>query len=43
MIALERFDDLPGPVRDWATGLDADARDRLVSQMLGSTEETTTG
>jgi adenosylhomocysteinase len=43
MIALERFDDLPGPVRDWATGLDAGARDRLVSQMLGSTEETTTG
>jgi len=43
MIALERFDDLAGPVRDWARGLDADARDRLVSQMLGSTEETTTG
>jgi adenosylhomocysteinase len=43
MIALGRFDDLPGPVRHWVEGLDAGARKALVSRVIGSTEETTTG
>src|SRR5690606_15067128 len=43
MIALERFDDLAGPVRAWATGLSAKERAALVSGVTGSTEETTTG
>ena len=43
MIALERFDDLAGPVRNWATGLGADDRSAVVKDVIGSTEETTTG
>ncbi|MGH7248859.1 MAG: adenosylhomocysteinase, partial [Pseudomonadota bacterium] len=43
MIALGRFDDLPGPVRHWVEGLDAGARKALISRVIGSTEETTTG
>ncbi len=43
MIALERWDDLAGPVRDWVMELDADERQTLVDGVVGSTEETTTG
>jgi adenosylhomocysteinase len=43
MIALERFDDLAEPVRDWATALGKDERKRLLESVIGSTEETTTG
>jgi adenosylhomocysteinase len=43
MIALERFDDLAGPVRRWATELSAEQRKQIVANVIGSTEETTTG
>jgi adenosylhomocysteinase len=43
MIALDRLDDLAGPVRDWVAGLTPDERLALVSEIAGSTEETTTG
>ena len=43
MIALGRLDDLSGPVRKMVEGLSADERRALVSQVRGSTEETTTG
>ncbi|MBI4408528.1 MAG: adenosylhomocysteinase [Gemmatimonadetes bacterium] len=43
MIALNRLDDLAGPVRRWAAGLSADDRQKLVRGVIGSTEETTTG
>jgi adenosylhomocysteinase len=43
MMALERWDDLAGPVRSWARGLDDDERRTLVEGVRGSTEETTTG
>jgi len=43
MIALERWDDLAGPVRRWAEGLDPEERRELVGGVVGSTEETTTG
>ncbi len=43
MIALERYDDLAGPVRSWATGLTEEERAALVAGVKGSTEETTTG
>jgi adenosylhomocysteinase len=43
MIALGRFDDLAGPVREWALSLDDAACERLVAGVIGSTEETTTG
>jgi len=43
MVALGRFDDLAGPVREWALSLDDAARERLVAGVIGSTEETTTG
>jgi adenosylhomocysteinase len=43
MIALERLDDLAGPVREWVSGLDPEERKRLVGSVIGSTEETTTG
>jgi adenosylhomocysteinase len=43
MIALERFDDVAGPVRTWATQLDPAARTEIVRGVVGSTEETTTG
>ena len=43
MIALERFDDLAGPVREWATSLSKGERKELVKTVTGSTEETTTG
>ncbi|MDH3298427.1 MAG: adenosylhomocysteinase, partial [Gemmatimonadota bacterium] len=43
MIALDRLDDLAPPVREWVARLDPDARRELVSSIVGSTEETTTG
>jgi len=43
MIALGRLDDLEGPVRTWVGGLGADDRAALVGDVVGSTEETTTG
>ncbi len=43
MIALERLDDLAPPVRKWVEGLSAAQRTTLVSKVIGSTEETTTG
>ncbi|MBI4501286.1 MAG: adenosylhomocysteinase [Gemmatimonadetes bacterium] len=43
MIALERLDDLAPPVRRWVEGLGKTERRRLISKVIGSTEETTTG
>ena len=43
MVALGRLDDLEGPVRSWVSGLPAAERAALVSDVIGSTEETTTG
>jgi len=43
MIALNRLDDLEPPVRRWVETLAAVDRKSLVSGVLGSTEETTTG
>ena len=43
MIALGRLDDLEGPVRTWVGRLGADERTALVGDVVGSTEETTTG
>ncbi len=43
MIALNRLDDLPRPVRAWVEGLSAEKRKAMLAKVLGSTEETTTG
>lgn len=43
MIALGRFDDLPGKVRSWVEGMSASDRRLLLEDVIGSTEETTTG
>lgn len=43
MVALDRLDDLSPALRAWVTGLSADERQSLVAEVLGSTEETTTG
>jgi adenosylhomocysteinase len=43
MIALNRLDDLPGSVRKWVETLGSDDRQSLVTGVIGSTEETTTG
>ncbi|MBI4421693.1 MAG: adenosylhomocysteinase, partial [Gemmatimonadetes bacterium] len=43
MIALERLDDLAPPVRRWVENLSQAERKRLVTKLIGSTEETTTG
>ena len=43
MIALNRLDDLPPPVRVWVEGLGADQRKAMLARVIGSTEETTTG
>jgi len=43
MIALGRLDDLAPPVRRWAAGLAAAERKQVVQDVVGSTEETTTG
>ncbi|MGD2151957.1 MAG: adenosylhomocysteinase [Gemmatimonadales bacterium] len=43
MIALDRLADLAEPVRRWAAGLSDDERTKLLAELIGSTEETTTG
>ncbi len=43
MIALDRLDDLHPVVRDWVASLSADERARILGNVRGSTEETTTG
>jgi adenosylhomocysteinase len=43
MIAMDRMEDLAGPVSRWALGLSSDERSSLLRGILGSTEETTTG
>jgi adenosylhomocysteinase len=43
MVALNRLDDLAPPVRKWIETLSAAERKALVSGVIGSTEETTTG
>ncbi len=43
MIALNRLDDLSPPVRKWVETLSAADRKALVTGVIGSTEETTTG
>jgi adenosylhomocysteinase len=43
MVALERLDDLAPPVRAWVETLQPQERAALVTGVIGSTEETTTG
>src|SRR5207245_9090418 len=43
MVALNRLDDLAPPVRQWVETLPATQRKALVSGVISSTEETTTG
>ncbi len=43
MIALDRLDDLEGPVRTWVNAMSREERTALVTTLIGSTEETTTG
>jgi adenosylhomocysteinase len=43
MIALDRIDDLEGPVRSWVNAMSREEREALVTTVIGSTEETTTG
>jgi len=43
MVALERLDDLAPPVRAWVETLSVPERKALVTGVIGSTEETTTG
>src|SRR2546425_539453 len=43
MIALNRLDDLAPPVRQWVETLSPAERTALVTGVIGSTEETTTG
>src|SRR5207247_787195 len=43
MIALNRLDDLAPPVRRWVETLSGAERKALVTGVVGSTEETTTG
>jgi len=43
MVALDRLDDLAPPVRAWAERLTAEERRDWLAEILGSTEETTTG
>ena len=42
-VALERFDDVHVQVREWAKKLKPDERKKLLNQIIGSMEETTTG
>ncbi len=42
-IALEKWDELESSVAQWARGLSAQDRRELVSNVMGGTEETTTG
>ena len=43
MMALDRLDELAAPVGAWARSLGEENRKRLLGEILGSTEETTTG
>ena len=43
MVALDRLDDLAPPVRAWVETLKPQERKALVTGVIGSTEETTTG
>jgi adenosylhomocysteinase len=43
MIAFNRYDALPGPVKEWVSGIGPEEKKRLLDGLLGSTEETTTG
>ncbi|HEX2966608.1 MAG TPA: adenosylhomocysteinase, partial [Syntrophorhabdaceae bacterium] len=43
MIALEKYDALHSAIRNWAKKLDVKARKALVTGVVGSMEETTTG
>lgn len=43
MVALGRLDDLAPSLRDWVVGLSDEDREAIVSRVVGSTEETTTG
>src|SRR6478672_3638107 len=42
-IALDRLDDVHPRVRDWASGLSAEDRHSFLNDVIGSSEETTTG
>jgi adenosylhomocysteinase len=42
-VALERLDDVHPQVRDWAQKMPPAERQRLITQIVGSMEETTTG
>ena len=42
-IALEKWGELSPPVRKWARALSRDERRKLIGEMIGGTEETTTG
>jgi adenosylhomocysteinase len=42
-IALEKWEELPSPVRKWAQGLSAQERADMIRGVAGGTEETTTG
>ncbi len=43
MIALNRLDDLHPAIRGWVEGLSSERRKALLDNVIGSTEETTTG
>ena len=43
MLALDRYDDLAPGIREWGTGLPAGQLDTILQNVVGSTEETTTG
>ena len=43
MLALGRYDDLPPVIREWAAALPNGELDEILSGVVGSTEETTTG
>jgi len=43
MIGWGRTEELAAPVKEWAAGLSDQAREELTKNILGSTEETTTG
>src|SRR5262249_47891207 len=42
-VALQRLDDVHPQVRDWAKKMSAAERKRIIGQVIGSMEETTTG
>ncbi len=43
LLGLGRLDELKEPIRTWAKSLSQEGRERLVSGIIGGTEETTTG